>query len=115
MCVKVDSTSIMVYLQEWETLDGVKEYYRSLLGRQHRRSRWRLKAVLYTDISDNSKPHEKPTPRSSESLTKNLGDFDAIINRGNRHRSSSDLNARRSNFWTCNIYASILNVYNAPA
>mgnify|MGYP001165641011 FL=1 len=55
-------------LSSREGLDGVKEYYRSLLGRQHRRSRWRLKAVLYTDISDNSKPHEKPTPRSSESL-----------------------------------------------
>ena len=40
---------------------GVKEYYRSLLGRQHRRSRWRLKAV-YTDISDNSKPHENQRP-----------------------------------------------------
>ena len=54
-------------------------------------------------------------PGHLKAFTKNLGDFDAIINRGNRHRSSGDLNARRSNFWTCNIYASILNVYNAPA
>ena len=37
--------------------------------------------------TDNSKPHENQRPGHLKAFTKNLGDFDAIINRGNRHRS----------------------------